>query len=262
MKRRLRLRDLRGIGQIVRVLTTTNLRAKYKQSALGPLWLVIQPLALLTGFMVGFGGLLGAGSVGNVPYVLFTLVGLSVWSFFQSAMGNGATSVTGNAPLVVRTACPRLAFPISSVLATLPNLTVTLSSSLILAVAMGQISVRVLLLPLGIAWLLLLTIGVVFTFSAMVVRLRDIVGLIPLFLQTGVFLTPTAFPLERLSPTARFIVELNPVTGIVEAWRWMILEDAPVHGLAMAISGGGTLLLLLVGWRVFVRNEVSMADAI
>ena len=159
-KRRLRLRDFVNDAPVVRIITARDLKVRYKQSLLGPLWLVIQPLALLAGFLVAFQGLAGVETAG-LPYVVFALVGLSVWSFFQAAMTIGTASLISSSNLIRFTPCPRLAFPLAAVIASLPAFGVTAAGAVVATTVTGHLSVKVLLLPLALIWLLLLTLAIV-----------------------------------------------------------------------------------------------------
>ena len=260
-KRRLRARDLFGQAPIVRVLASRDLKVRYKQSVLGPLWLVFQPMAMLAAFYVAFRGLADVESSG-VPYVLFALVGLSIWSFFQSAMTIGTASVVTNTNFVRFTPCPRPAFPIAAVLASLPAFAVPTAAALVTAAITGHLSPRVFLLPFGMVWLLLLTLGVVAILSSLTVRYRDINSALPFLLQVGVFLAPVGYPLADLSQAVRVIVDLNPVTGVIEATRWMMLSGYECSVEPVLASLGGTALLAVAGWRIFSRRETTMADEI
>jgi lipopolysaccharide transport system permease protein len=260
-KRRVRARDLLGQAPIVRVLAARDLKVKYKQSVLGPLWLVFQPMALLAAFLVAFRGLADVNSAG-VPYVLFALVGLCVWSFFQAAMTIGTASVITNTNFVRFTPCPRPAFPIAAVIASLPAFAVPAAAALVTAAISGDLSFRVVLLPFAVVWLVLLTLGVVAISSSLSVRYRDINSALPFLLQVGVFLAPVGYPLADLSQAVRVIVDLNPVTGIIEATRWIMLSGYECSIEPVLASLGGTAILAIAGWRLFSRRETTMADEI
>ena len=148
-KRRISLRDVAREGAVIRVLAGRDFKVKYKQSLLGPIWLVFQPLALLVGFLVAFQGLADVESSG-VPYVVFALAGLSAWSYFQSAMMIGTASVISSINLVRFTPCPRPAFPIASLIASLPSVAVTTAGALLAAAIAGELSWRIVALPLGL----------------------------------------------------------------------------------------------------------------
>jgi lipopolysaccharide transport system permease protein len=261
VKSRLKLADLYRDLPVVRVLAARDFKVKYKQSVLGPLWLIFQPIALLAAFLVAFRGLIAVDTSG-VPYVVFALVGLSVWAFFQAAMTIGTASIVSSFTLVKLTPCPRLAFPLASLVASTPAMGVTTAAALVTAAATGSLSPRVVLLPFGIAWVFLLCAGVVAISSAITVRARDLMSALPFILQVGVFVTPVGYSPEQLSSTVRFFVDLNPLTGAIQLWRWIFLEGQSFDVFPIVASAVSTALLLVVGWRVFSRLEVSMADDI
>jgi lipopolysaccharide transport system permease protein len=197
-----------------------------------------------------------------VPYSVFVLVGLSAWAFFQASMTIGTASLITNIMLVRFTPCPRFAFPIAGILASLPTYAVTAAAALVAAAATGTLSPRALLLPLGLVWLFLLTAGVVTLAAAFTVRYRDIVQAMPFLLQVGLFLAPVGYPLHQLGPTIRQLVELNPLTGLIEAWRWMVVSGYGASPRVIGFSLLMTALVVMVGWRTFTRLETTMADEI
>lgn len=246
---------------MIKVLAARDLKIKYKQSLLGPLWLIFQPLALLGGFLVAFRGL-GDVSGGGAPYALFALVGLCAWSFFQSALTIGTSSVVINAAYVRFTPCPRPAFPVAAVMAALPSFAVIAFAAVLAAAVTGDLSPRVLLLPLGLLWLFMLTLGVVGITACLTVRYRDLNSALPFLLQVGLFLAPIGYPVADLSSTVRKLVELNPLTGVLEGLRWMVLSGYEASLTPVVFSVAGTLLLTWASWLLFSRRETTMADDI
>lgn len=260
-KRRLKVRELLREAPVIQVLAARDFKVKYKQSMLGPLWLVFQPLMLLVAFLVAFRGLADVESSG-VPYAVFALVGLTVWAFFQASMTIGVASLITNMNYVRYTPCPRPAFPLAAIIASLPAFAVTGAAAIASAAVTGNLSPRVLLLPLGLVWLMLLTAGVVAIASALAVRYRDIISALPFFLQVGLFFAPVGYSLAELSTTVRTLVDLNPLTGVIEASRWMMLAGYEASFEPIGVSLAGTALLAVVGWWVFSRLETTMADEI
>lgn len=260
-KRRLKLRQLPRDLPVIRVLAARDFKLKYQQSLLGPLWLIVQPLALLAAFLIAFKGL-GNVRTSNEPYVVFTLVGLSAWSFFQAAMTIGTSSVITNLQYVRYTPCPRTAFPLAATIASLPSFAVVAAAAIIGALVTGHLSPRVVLLPIGLLWLLVLTAATVGITSSVAVRYRDVISALPLLLQVGVFVVPVGYSLAGLSPVIQHIVELNPLTGLIEAWRWMLLSGYQPLIAPILISVAVTCILAVAGWRVFSRLETTMADEI
>ena len=261
VKRRLKLRDIFGETSVIRVLATRDFKVKYKQSLLGPLWLVFQPLALLVAFVVAFRGL-GDVKTSGVPYAVFSLVGLTAWAFFQASMTIGVASLITNSNFIRFTPCPRPAFPLAAIIASLPAFAVTGAGAVISAAATGYLSPRVLLLPLGLIWLVLLTAGVVAIGAALAVRYRDTISALPFLLQIGVFFAPVGYSLASLSPFMRKVVELNPLTGLMEVFRWMTLSGywPSLGGIIVAVVE--TAVLVVGGWFLFARLETTMADEI
>jgi homopolymeric O-antigen transport system permease protein len=260
-KRRLKLRDVFGETSVIRVLAARDFKVKYKQSMLGPLWLVFQPLALLVAFVVAFRGL-GNVQSSNVPYAVFALAGLTVWAFFQAAMTIGVASIITNVAFVRFTPCPRPAFPLAAIIASLPAFAVTAAATVVSAAIAGDLSLRVVLLPFGLAWLLVLTAGVVAIGCSLAVRYRDIISALPFLLSVGVFFAPVGYSLAGLSPLVRKVVELNPLTGIIETFRWMLFSGYHLAALALIAAAVETVALAVVGWLVFARFETTMADEI
>jgi lipopolysaccharide transport system permease protein len=259
-KRRIRISELHRDLPVVGVLASRDFKVKYKQSALGPLWLLFQPLALFAAFLIAFRSRSAVGH--GIPYMVYALSGITVWSFFQAAMIIGVASLITNFQLVRFTPCPRLAFPVAGLIASVPSFVVPAVGAVIAAGVSGTLSVRVLLLPLGFAWLFLLALGVVALGSSLAVRFRDIISVLPFALSLGLFLAPVAYPLSGLSHLVRGIVEVNPLTGILEACRWMMLRGYPPSLRAIWISLLVTAIVLALGWRVFGRLETTMADEI
>jgi ABC-type polysaccharide/polyol phosphate export permease len=260
-KRRIKPRDLVRHWPIIRVIAARDFKVKYKQSLLGPVWLVFQPLALLLAFLVAFRGLGNVRSAG-VPYAVFALVGLSAWAFVQASLTIGTASLISNLPFVRYTPCPRTAFPIAAMLASLPSFGITALGAIIGAAVSGHLSPRVLLLPLGLAWLLLLTAGLIGISSSLAVRFRDVISALPFFLQLGTFIAPVGYPLSGLSPKLRAVIEINPITGIIETLRWIVLSGYSPAGVSIAISAGLTAVIAVVGWRMFASRETTVADEI
>lgn len=253
--------QLRSQIHIVGVIAVRDLKLRYYQSVLGPAWLIFQPLALLAALLVAFDRDSHA-PINHVSYVLFALVGMCVWSFFQSSVVTGTSCLLSNETLVRRSACPRIAFPLASVATALPILCIVLAPSLAMAIVEGRLSLRVLFTPLAILWLIGLTSGTVWLVSAVAVYLRDVVAALPLLVQAGAFISPVGYATSSLSPAVRTLVDLNPLTGLIEVWRWVLIGGTALDPLAVTVSFIGTVLALAVGWDVFRRFEPTMADVI
>lgn len=259
--RRLTLRDLPRATAVLRVLVARDIKVRYQQSIIGPLWLAFQPLALLAVFLVAFRGRSGAGAAG-VPYLVFTLCGLSAWSFFQAATTIGAPSMISNMTLIKATPCPRIAPLLAGVASSLPSYGLVAIAAIVAAAADGRLSLRVLLLPVVLLWLMFLITGVVATLASFAVRYRDVITALPFLMQLGAFVAPVGYALNSVSPTLRIVLDVNPITGIAEASRWVILSGYRVDRTPLIVSAAITLAILLFGWRTFTKHETTMADII
>jgi lipopolysaccharide transport system permease protein len=260
-RRRIRLRQLVEQRQIISVLAGRDLKVKYKQSLLGPLWLVFQPLALLAGFVVGFSRIANVQTAG-IPYAVFALAGLTVWSFFQASATIGSASVVSNIQFVRYTPCPRIAFPPAAIIASMPTFLVTAAGAVIAAAVSGDLSPRVFLVPLVTCWLVVLTLGFVWVTSSLTVRYRDINSALPFLLQVGMFLAPVGYSIESLNTKAQAIIGLNPLTGVIETTRWALISGYHPLITPIAVSAAITVVLVIGGWRLFSRLETTMADDI
>jgi ABC-type polysaccharide/polyol phosphate export permease len=257
---RLRLADVLSYGPLIRTLATRDLKARYKQSALGPAWVLFQPLALLAAFTVGFRGVVHVDTAG-VPYVLFALAGLAVWMYFQSVTMVATGSIVNNYPLVRWTACPRLALPLATLISNLPSFLVPGVAAVIAAAVAGYMWVGSLLLPFLCLWLLVLVAATAVLLSAITVRARDVLSVVPFMLQVTLFLSPVAYGTAQLSPALRALISINPLTGLLDAWRWSLLGTPP-GSRAVIVSLVLTTVAAVLSWRLFARLEIRMADEI
>jgi ABC-type polysaccharide/polyol phosphate export permease len=259
VRSRARPSDLIRYATLIRVISVRDLKARYKQSLLGPLWLGIQPLTLLGAYIVGFRGVSRIGT-GHVPYAVFALAGITLWAYFQAVAVAGTAVFPSNGALVMQTACPRIVFPISPLFSCLPSFLIPLSATVVASAAVGTISLRWLLLPIPAVWMFCVTAGIIAITSSVTVRFRDMLQVMPFLLQLGAFVVPVGYPVSTLSPTLRLVVSLNPLTGIIEAWRWAMLDTARPYMPCLYLSLGIGAVVIFLGWRVFSRTEVKMAD--
>jgi lipopolysaccharide transport system permease protein len=227
---------------------------------LGPAWVVFQPLALLVAFSVGIRSVSHINTAG-VPYVLFALGGLVVWTYFQVAVMGATGSVVNNYALVRWTSCPRLALPLSTLVSNVPSFAITALAALVAAGIAGYLWAGSVLLPLLTIWLVVLTGAVAVLLAGVSVRARDVLSAVPFLLQVMLFLSPVAYRTAQLPDTVKLLITLNPLTGLIDAWRWSLFGMAPDVS-AVLISLAETGLLAFLAWRLFAAIEVVMADEI
>jgi homopolymeric O-antigen transport system permease protein len=257
---RFRLRDVLSYWPLLRALASRDLKARYKQSALGPAWLVFQPLALLAAFAVGFRSIANVRTAG-VPYLLFALSGLVVWTYFQAVAMSAVGSIVNNYALVRWTACPRVVLPLASLISNLPSLLITTLASVITAGAMGYLWIGSLLLPVVFVWMFFLVLAFALFVSSITVRARDVISVMPFLLQVMVFLVPVGYATKQLSPILRALISVNPLTGLIDVVRWSLLGVKPSVA-AVSISLALTTVGIILAWRFFTRFEPRIADEI
>jgi lipopolysaccharide transport system permease protein len=256
-RRRIRFADLWSSRHVGFMLGMRDIKAKYKQSALGPLWLVLQPLGMLAAVSVAFSKVTSVNT-GSVPYITFALVGLAVWTYVQMAITVAPQVLQANYQVVRRSPCPRLAFVTGTLVSVLPPLGVVFTASVVAAAISGTLSVQALVMPVLVVWLLLMTFGFTLLVTAIGGRFRDAVAMAPLVVQAGIFLTPVGYPLSAAGNFAK-VLAFNPASGIIESWRWSLLGSTP-DMFAVIVAIVETIVMVLLGWYVFGRMETRFAD--
>jgi ABC-type polysaccharide/polyol phosphate export permease len=256
-RHRVKLREFWTSLSVARMIGLRDIKVKYKQSALGPLWLVLQPVGLLAAMVVAFSAVAGIDT-GDVPYTVFALLGLAIWTYFTMGLSSATVVFGANGPLVRRSPCPRLALVTAALIGSLPPFLVLMPASVIAAAVTVGLPIQALLLPVVIAWLFAFMAGVTLLVSSLSGRFRDMVAFAPMLIQAGIFLTPVGYPLA-IAGKAVTIVALNPVSGLIEAWRWCALGLSP-NVFSLCAAAVWTVGLLLFGWYVFSRMEPRFAD--
>lgn len=261
VKRRLKLRDIWRSREVAKMIGMRDIKVKYKQAALGPLWLLIAPLGMLAAVGIAFSGVTDVDT-GGVPYVLFALVGLVVWTYIQLSLTIGANAVAGNGALIRRSAMPRIALITGTLIGNLPPVAVMLGLTLVGTLFGRGLSIQILLLPVVMLWAVAFTFGITLLVASIAARFRDTMSVMPLLTQAGIFVTPVGYPLEGAPANIKLLLSLNPVSGIIEAWRWVVLGSPDTNVTVIAIAAALTALVCMVGWFVFARLEVGFADVV
>jgi lipopolysaccharide transport system permease protein len=244
-------------------ITWRDVKVRYKQTALGAAWAVLQPLATMLVFSLFFGRV-AANPTSDVPYALFVLAGLVPWMFFANAIALAGQSVVANNDLVTKVYFPRLIIPLGAVGAGLVDLAVAFS--LLMAIVAGAYPVlgwSFLLLPFLILGLALAATGVGVLLSALTVAYRDFRHVVPFLVQFWMFATPSIYMQagSGVRPTLRYFLPLNPAYGLIANFRQAILGGA-IDWYALVVSGTVSVVLLVIGCLYFRRVERDFADLI
>lgn len=261
----LNLKDFWTYRELLYFLTWRDVKVRYKQTAIGVLWAILQPVLTTAIFTVIF-STVARFEAQATPYPLFALSGFLIWLFVFNSISFAANSLIGNSNLVTKIYFPRLIVPIA---ATLSNLFDLLFSFAVLAAVMIyylaenaiQLSWQIALVPFFIFLTILLSISLGTLFSALNVRFRDVKFALPFALQVWMFASPIFYPPEILSEKARFVLAFNPLTGILQGFR-AALFDENFDWLTIGVSSAVIVLLMLVSLFVFKRMEDDFADMI
>lgn len=256
------LRELLAHRDLLFFLTVRNIKVRYRQTLLGGLWAILQPLLTMAMLTVVFGKLIGVPS-GGVPYWIFALSGLVLWTFISQTVSATASSLIGNSELVRKVYFPRLAIPLAAIMAGLVDFAVAFVMLLVILIATGMIpGVGIVMCLVVAALAALMVLGVGAALAALAVRFRDVSYVIPFALQLWLFATPVAYPITIVPEKWRLLLALNPATGLIEMFRWAALGTAGDPWPAFAVSTASLLVMLFAGLLLFRRMERSFADVI
>jgi lipopolysaccharide transport system permease protein len=259
--RALDFRELWRFRELVFFLALRDVTVRYKQTALGVSWVLLQPLLAMGIFSIVFGsrGL----TTNGVPYPLFVVSGLVPWFYFSNATSGASGSIVGNTQLISKVYFPRLAIPLAAVLANLVDLSIGLLLELVLLVVFGvALGWHLLAIPVLIVLMVLTALGVSVWLSALDVQYRDVRYAVPFFVQVWLFATPVIYSSGDVPERWRAVLALNPMTGVIEAFRWALLGVGDLPLGSLGLSSLVVLLLLGTGLLYFRRMERTFADVI
>jgi lipopolysaccharide transport system permease protein len=257
----LSFKDLWAYRELLFFLTWRDVKVRYKQTALGAAWAILQPLFMMIIFTIFFGRLAGVESAG-LPYPLFALAGLVPWTFFSNAITASGNSLVGSAHLITKVYFPRLIVPAAAVLAGLVDFILAFGMLCLLMVYYRvSITPAVLFLPVLVLMTSLFAVGVGTWMSALNVKYRDVRFALPFVIQLWLFISSVILPSSSLAPRWRWLLMLNPMSGIIEGYRSSLL-GLPFDWTAIGIAAVMTVVVLLYSIYAFARVERSFADII
>lgn len=258
----LRLRDLWEYRELVYFLTWREIKVRYKQTALGAAWAIMQPLFSMLVFSLFFGRLAQIPSDG-IPYPLFAFAGLVPWTFFSNALTQSSNSLVNSSHLLTKIYFPRLALPISSILSGLVDFALAFALLVAMMAYYGIApTFRVLWLPAFVMLAGVSALGVGLWLSAVNVQFRDVKHTTPFLAQFWLFATPIAYPSSLLPEAWRALYGVNPMVGVVEGFRWTLLGSQTQPGPMIFVSAIVALCLLVSGAYYFRRMERTFADVV
>ena len=258
----LKLGELWQYRELLYFLVWRDIKVRYKQTALGAAWAIIQPLFSMLIFSLFFGRLAKMPSDG-IPYPLFSLAALVPWTFFANGLNQSSNSLVASANLLKKVYFPRLVIPIATVLAGILDFALSFVVLLGLMAFYGIApTINLLWMPLFLLLALVTSLGVGLWMSALNVKYRDVRYIVPFVIQVWMFSTPIVYPSSLLPAPWRTVYGLNPMVGVVEGFRWALLGTNTAPGFMIAVSSTAAILILIGGAFYFRHMEKSFADIV
>lgn len=255
-------KELKEYHELLFFLALREIKIRYKQTVMGASWAVLQPLFTMIVFTLIFGGLAQMPSEG-IPYALFSYSGLLLWTYFQNALSGAGNSLVDNAQLLSKVYMPRLFIPTAPCLAGIVDYGIAMT---ILAAMMVYYqfvpTAAILLLPVIVLLTLLLAAGTGYWLSSICVKYRDVKFALPFFVQLLMFVSPVIYPTDIVGGNLQWLLSLNPLTGLLNAHRAVLLGHAPVDYVGLAISAVITLAIFFSGVLYLRRTEKYFADLV
>jgi lipopolysaccharide transport system permease protein len=262
---RWRLLDLREVWryrELLFFLAWRDVKVRYKQTVIGVVWVVLQPLLTMVVFTLIFGLLLSAPSDGE-PYPVFTFVALLPWTFFAAALTRAGISLVADADLISKIYFPRIILPLAAILSALVDFGVSFVILIAMLAFYGIVpGTAVLFLPVLLGLSFLTAFAFASWLAALNVKYRDVTHTIPFLVQFWFFLTPVAYSSSLIPEAWRFVYSLNPMTGVIEGFRWALLGQEATPVTSLVLSAVIVVCVLLGGLVYFHRTEHEFADVV
>lgn len=256
------LRELWAYRELLFFLVWRDVKVRYKQTALGASWAIIQPFFTMVVFSLFFGRLAGVPSDG-LPYPIFSYAALVPWTFFANGLTHASNSLVASQDLLKKVYFPRLAIPTATVLAGVVDFVIAFGVLLGMMAYYGIVpSAQVVWIPALLLLALVTALGVGLWFAALNVLYRDVAYVVPFTVQFWLFATPIAYPSSMLPEPWRTLYGLNPMAGVVEGFRWSLLGTETAPGPMLAVSALAAAAILVGGVFYFRRMERTFADEV
>jgi lipopolysaccharide transport system permease protein len=258
----LRLGELWEYRELLYFLVWRDIKVRYKQTALGAIWAIIQPFTTMVVFSLFFGKLAKMPS-DNVPYPIFCYAALVPWTFFANGLTQSSESLVGNANLIRKVYFPRLTIPVAAVLSGIVDFGLAFVVLLGMMLYYGIVpTANVVWLPLFLLLALVSSLGIGLWLSALNLRYRDVRYVVPFLTQIWLFVTPIAYPSTFIPARWQLVYGLNPMAGVVRGFRWALLGTTTAPGPIIFVSSLASLFILAGGVFYFRRMERTFADLV
>ena len=255
------LRELWRYRELLYRMLWRDIKGRYKQTFLGPIWVILKPLVSMILMAAVFGGLAGFKSGTNTPYPLFLFAGMLIWNYFSSAFSGAAGSILSNSGLMTKVYFPRLYAPLATVVAPLVDLALAMTITFGLFGWFGTWpNWHIVFLPVFILLALVVGMGVGIWMAGAMVRFRDIGFMLPYAIQLAMYASPVLYPVSRLPKPYSDLIAINPMTSVLDGFRWALIgAPAPNVGI-LAVSASVGIVILAGGLFNFRRVERTIVD--
>lgn len=254
--------DMWKYRELFYILSWRDIKVRYKQTVLGAAWSIIRPLLTAVIFTIVFSKLAKLENPGHAPYMLMVFAGMLPWQFFSNALSESSSSLIGNANLITKVYFPRLIIPASAVITSLLDLMISFVIMLILMFYFQYpLSWNILCFPILVFFLFIFSLGLGLYLTAINVKYRDFRYIIPFIIQFGLYITPVGFSSSLVADKWRYVYAINPMVGIIDAFRWSILGES-MNWNTFLISVSVIILTFFKGIQYFRKTEKSFADHI
>ena len=256
------LRELWRFRDLLASLAVRDIKLRYRQTALGAIWVVLQPLLAAGIFSFVFGTVADLPS-GGAPYIVFAYAGLLGWNVFSNTLTKASNSLVTHQGMVQKVYFPRLALPLSVVPGSVLDFTVALGVMAVLMITSQSFpGWSLLLLPVWLVLMLMLSLGLGLVFAALMVSYRDVAQMLPVMTQMILYISPVAYSIAAIPAKWQFVYSLNPLVGILEGFRWSLVAGQGLRVGWAAYSAVLAVVLLGVGAMVFARMQRRFADVV
>lgn len=259
----LNLPELWRFRELFYIFAWRDIKVRYKQTVLGVLWVVFQPITTMFLFTFIFSRLFTASST-KIPYALFVLCGLVFWNYFSNSLMHSSNSLLANENIIKKVYFPRIILPLSAIVTGFPDFIINLILLLGITFLFGFMPsmLSLFIIPIGILITVLTAAGLGLLFSSLKVKYRDVGYILPFFIQLLLFLCPVIYPTSILSIQHKTLLALNPLTGVVESVRTVISGSNQIDFFLLGISFTLAIILFIVGLSVFAATERFFADIV
>jgi lipopolysaccharide transport system permease protein len=256
--------DLWRYRELLYFLAWRDVKVRYKQTAVGVTWVIVKPLLTMAVLTIVFNRIAGMDTSSATPYPLMVFAGLLPWQFFAAALAESGNSLVNNSQMIAKVYFPRIIMPISSILGGLADFLIALLLLIpLMAFYDHWPNWHFILLPIFFLLGILITLGTGIALAALNVRYRDVRFIIPFMVQIGLYLSPVGFSAAEVPDAWRWVYDLNPMVGVIEGFRWCLLETSQAPSVSALVSSGSMgCALLLFAVHYFRRVEKTFADVI